>query len=200
MKKRLIHQWVKDATKLIGGQAELARRLSAVMHRDIDRAAVNKMVSGKRDVTADEFLAIETVSGLAIPSPNVAHKIPLIDWVSASRFAEPTSQLPIEESHKLAFADLGPGQFFALMVAGNSMDRVSPEGSVIVVNRTDRDLIAGRFYVFSLRGETTFKRWQSGPPGYLEPYSTDPSHRPIFIHKKRDLEVVGRVKRTLLDL
>ena len=32
------------------------------------------------------------------------------------------------------------------------MDRVSPDGSIIVVDRNHRDLIHGRYYVFSVRG------------------------------------------------
>ena len=37
------------------------------------------------------------------------------------------------------------------------MDRVSPDGSIIVVNKAERELMNGRPYVFSLRGETTYK-------------------------------------------
>lgn len=127
-------------------------------------------------------------------------RVPLLDTVTAGKLAVPMSQIPVEDVPLLAFADLGRGEFFALMVEGSSMDRLSPEGSVIVVNRADKTLVNGKCYVFNHRGETTFKRWQGGEPAYLEPWSTDPRHTPIFIKKKRDLEVVGRVKRTVLDL
>lgn len=127
-------------------------------------------------------------------------QVPLIDAVQAGRLAKPTSQIPLEDVPLLAFADLGSGEWFALRVEGSSMDRVSPEGSTIIVNRADRQLISGRCYVFAVRGETTYKRWQGGDPPYLEPYSTDTVHKPIFPRAKRDLEVIGRVKRTLLDL
>ncbi len=83
------------------------------------------------------------------------------------------------------------------------MDRLSPDGSIIVVNRRDRELVPGRCYVFAIGGQTTYKRWQPArgdDPAYLEPYSTDPIHKPIFIHRKRDFGVIGRVKRTVLDL
>lgn len=126
--------------------------------------------------------------------------VPLIDSVSAGRLTSPASQISIEDVPLLAFADLGPGDFFATRVEGTSMDRISPDGSVIVVNRHERDLFSGRCYVFAYRGETTFKRWQGGDPSYLEPFSTDSVHKPIFVRKKKDLEVIGRVKRTVLDL
>jgi len=128
--------------------------------------------------------------------------VPLLDSVTAGRLGSPSSQIPVEDVPLLAFADLGRGEFFALRVDGDSMDRLSPDGSTIVVNRRDRDLIGGKCYIFALRGGTTFKMWEPGEPGgppYLAPHSTNPIHKPILF-KKRDLEVIGRVKRTVLDL
>lgn len=125
--------------------------------------------------------------------------VPLLDRVTAGRLKSPSSQIPLEDVPLLAFADLGRGEFFALTVEGDSMDRYSPDGSTIIVNKAERSLINGRCYVFSLRGETTFKMWQGGETPHLAPYSTNPINKPIFF-KKRDLEVIGRVKRTLLDL
>lgn len=127
-------------------------------------------------------------------------RVPLIDEVQAGRLARPSSQIPVEDVPLLAFADLGSGEFFALRVRGTSMDRISPEGSVIVVNRRDRTLISGKCYVFAISGETTYKRWQGGDPPYLEPFSTETIHRPIFVKRKKAFEVIGRVRRTVLDL
>jgi SOS-response transcriptional repressor LexA len=126
--------------------------------------------------------------------------VPLLDWVSAGRLAESRSQIPVEDVPLLAFADLGPGDWFALTVEGTSMDRVSPNGSKIVVNRMDRELVAGRPYVFWTREGATYKLWRPGDPVYLEPHSWDASNKPIFIKRRKDFEVVGRVRRTLLDL
>lgn len=142
------------------------------------------------------------LEGEGPPTSQVEGKVaavPLLAWVSAGKLGDPETQIPVEDVPLLAFADLGHGDFFALKVVGDSMDRVSPEGSVIVVNRADRELISDRAYVFSLNGETTYKRWNADPP-YLAPDSWNGSHKPIFLTKKTDIEVVGRVCRTLLDL
>src|SRR4051794_2140975 len=56
-----IAQWVAKAAGVVGGQAELARLVSKELRRDLDRAAVNKMCSGGRTVSAEEMLAIEAV-------------------------------------------------------------------------------------------------------------------------------------------
>lgn len=127
--------------------------------------------------------------------------VPLLDSVTAGRLSAPESQIPVEKVPLLAYADLGPGEWFATRVDGTSMNRVSPEGSVILINRRDRTLISGKPYLFGYKGETTYKLWQAGDPAYLRPYSTEEIHEPIFVrNRKRDFEVIGRVKRTVLDL
>lgn len=130
-------------------------------------------------------------------------RVPLLDSVAAGKLTDPMSQLSADEVPKIPFSGLGAGEFFALKVEGDSMDRISPAGSVIVVNRSDRTLISNKAYVFWHRAEgTTFKLWQPSPP-HLAPFSTNPSNKPIFVQdkgRKRDFEVIGRVKRTVLDL
>lgn len=125
--------------------------------------------------------------------------VPVVSWVSAGKLADPGTQIPVEDVPLLAFADLGRGDYFALKVEGDSMDRLSPEGSVIVVNRRERELIPGKAFVFSVRGDTTYKLWRA-EPDRLEPYSTNPANQAIFIKRQRDMQVIGRVRRTVLDL
>jgi SOS-response transcriptional repressor LexA len=138
----------------------------------------------------------------AARSPRGASKItmvPLLDFVTAGTLASPMSQIPEMDAPKFAFDRLGAGEFFALRVTGTSMNRVSPDGSIIVVNHRDKQLVNGKYYVFSIKGEATYKRWHA-EPAYLDPDSTEPEHRPTFITRKKDLGVIGRVKRTIFDL
>lgn len=154
--------------------------------------------SGLKDISAQAILF--GTKGSPPLAPDVL-QVPLLSWVSAGKMADPQSQIPMDDVPLLAFADLGRGDFFALRVVGDSMDRISPDGSIIVVNKTDRQLVAGKPYVFSQRGEATFKVWRPEPPR-LAPFSINPMHEPIFVKTKKDAErmVIGRVKRTLLDL
>ncbi len=133
-------------------------------------------------------------------APAVA-SIPLLDKVTAGKLRSASSQIPIEDVPLLAFADLGRGEFFALTVEGDSMDRISPDSSTIVVNQADRILVTGKAYVIFRRGEATFKLWRPDPPRFA-PHSTNPIHEPVFVKSKAEAEklVVGRVKRTVLDL
>ncbi len=166
---------------------------------------IDRWAKGERKLTVPwaEKIApvLQTTAGeLLLSDGGGIQRIPLLDWVQAGRLTITRSQIPVEDVPLLAFADLGRGEFFALKVQGASMDRISPDGSVIVVDRSDKTLIAGKFYVFAIRGATTYKRWQAGKPSYLAPFSTDPTEGPIFIEKHKDFEVVGRVRKTMLDL
>lgn len=203
-KKSNISQWVAAAMEHADkmSQAELARRLASRLRVGFDRSKMQKILADRREVSAEEMLAIEEITGFPAPAEarSALMPVPLVDWVSAGRLASSESQIPVERVPLLAFADLGQGDFFATRVQGDSMDRVSPEGSTIIVDRNDKTLVGGRCYVFSVKGETTFKMYQADDPPYLAPYSTNPANKPIFPKKKNDWEIVGRVKRTLLDL
>lgn len=197
--RHMLNQWLEGALKRGGiSQAELARQLTRSLGRSIDRAAVNKMLSGDRKIDANEMLMIAELTGEPPPNSVISY-VPLLSWVSAGQLADAGAELPFDQVKRLPFVDLEPGEFFALKVEGDSMDRLSPSGSTILVNRADRELIQNRCYVFAVRGETTYKRWNAEPP-YLAPHSWNAAHQPIFIKKKSDLEVVGRVRRTILDL
>lgn len=125
--------------------------------------------------------------------------VPLISWVSAGQLTEPGMEVPAADAPKIAISGLGDGEYFALKVQGTSMDRYSPDKSVIVVNRSERALQDGKPYVFAVRGETTYKLWRASP-ARLEPYSTDPSHEPIYLDRKQTALVIGRVRRSILEL
>lgn len=141
-------------------------------------------------------------SGMA-PRPDDKNTafVRLVDSVPAGKLAAPMSQMALDQLPLLIINGLDRGEYIALTVDGDSMDRVSPDGSIIVVNKSDRTLISGKPYVFCHRGRVTYKLWRPDP-ARLQPHSTNPVHDPIYIKDKTEAEklVVGRVKRTFLDL
>lgn len=125
--------------------------------------------------------------------------VPVISWVAASNFSE---AIPIDyssEAPHLLAANLGRGDFLALQVRGDSMDRIAPDGAHIIVDRTDKILVSRAFYVFSRAAheEATFKRWMTNPDR-LEPFSTNLTHEAIFMTNPP--HVIGRVRRVILEL
>lgn len=135
----------------------------------------------------------------AVPLPR-GGLVPLISWVSAGRLSD-TESIPknVRPERYVMASDLGRGEWIALRVEGDSMNLVAPADAIIFVNLSDRRLVENGFYVFSEEdGESTFKRYRGGRRPRLQPYSTNPDHETIQV--SNDLRVVGRVRRTLLDL
>lgn len=123
--------------------------------------------------------------------------IPVISEVAAGKLTDPATQIR-DGDQTIEIGGLDPGDYFATRVSGDSMDRLSPPGSLIVVNRADRDLVRGRRYIFSLRGKTTYKRWEVNP-FRLVPESTNPANEAIFPKSEEEWTVIGRVRLTLMD-
>lgn len=171
MEKEELRQRIKDRLGAIRlGPIEAAEAVPG-----LERNYINDFLKGKKKSfssakqplvaralqwTVEELLN----SGPRIPTSPTPKMllVPLLDTVTAGRLASPASQIPYDKVPLLAFADLGRGEFFALRVEGDSMDRYSPEGSIIVVNKADRTLLNGKCYVFSIEGQTTYKMWQAG--------------------------------------
>jgi SOS-response transcriptional repressor LexA len=127
--------------------------------------------------------------------------IPLVSWVSAGGL-DAVDGVEITGNEEIVLATgLPDGNWIALRVQGDSMDRIAPDGAVILVNRNDRRLVDNAFYVISLpNGETTFKRYRSkgATEPRLQPYSTNPDHETIYL--REDMKPVGRVRRIIHDI
>jgi len=185
-------------------QDELAEELG------VTQATVSRWLSGSqpRGETYNKIMEMGRQRGLIEPLQPKASRsanasrfslIPVITWISAGSLADSKTDIPIQDAPKIAVADLGSGEFFALRVEGTSMDRISPDKSLIIVNRAQKALQDGKPYVFAVRGEVTYKLWRPSPPR-LQPYSTDPANEPIFLDKQQNMYVIGRVRRSILDL
>lgn len=124
--------------------------------------------------------------------------VPLISWVSAGRMTLGETILADATLTHIEVADLPDGDWAALEVEGDSMDRLAPHGSTIIVNRADKILRHERFYVMGTEeGETTFKRYRANPDR-LQPFSTNPDHETIPLTGGE--LVFGRLRRVIIDL
>lgn len=125
-------------------------------------------------------------------------EVPILDWVSAGKLSQSIFQ--DDEKGRIAISGLdNRGDWIALKVDGDSMDRISPPDSIIVINRNDKRLVPNACYVFgTLNGEATYKRYRPGPPPRFEPVSTNPAHEPLF--PDQEPFIVGRVVYSILDL
>lgn len=129
------------------------------------------------------------------PAPGIV-TVPLLTWISAGAMMR--EDVSDEALGDLLVSDLPPGDWIALKVVGDSMDRISPPESTIFVDRKDKELVPNALYVIAdEEGNATYKRFRPGPPRRFEPVSVNTAHEPII--PDRDPVIVGRVKRSVLD-
>lgn len=140
--------------------------------------------------------------GVGAEDASVAHDtgpiVPLVSWVAASRFADGPQVMDADAERMISAGPLSmSGSYMALQVSGDSMDRIAPDGSIIIVRTNDKDLVNRRFYVFASGDEATFKRYMTAP-ARLEPFSTNPAHEAL--PALPNYQVVGRVVRVISDV
>lgn len=127
--------------------------------------------------------------------------VPLVSWVSAGALLQPDMPIPdVDELPPVYAPDLDPsGDWIALRVDGDSMNRISPHDSIIFVNRKDRRLVPNACYVIGDgEGGATYKRYR--PPNTWEPVSTNEAHKPFDLPSGREPDIIGRVRKTILAM
>ncbi|WP_319520217.1 S24 family peptidase [uncultured Martelella sp.] len=123
--------------------------------------------------------------------------VPLVSFISAGKLAEPNGYVESDSHVEIPLGGLPSGDWIALRVEGDSMDLFSPPGSIIFINRREREAVDGAFYVVATDdGEATYKRYRKDPER-LEPESTNREHQTIY--PSNALTIIGRVRRTLFD-
>ncbi|WP_421090487.1 S24 family peptidase [Pseudochrobactrum sp. MP213Fo] len=143
--------------------------------------------------TSPEWLAFGTEDKDAIA-------VPIISMVSAGNFRDTCVIDTLDHFPTMRVTDLPLGDWVALRVEGDSMDRISPPDSIILVNRRDSKLLPGACYIiFDDDGRATYKRYRSNPDRF-EPVSSNPKHEPIFPREGNTPQIFGKVRRTILDI
>lgn len=170
--------WIRDALKHAQmSQAALSRELTRTLGRSIDKAAVNKMTMGKRNISADEMLAIERITGHPISEENRPNSPP---YAPNAVIGQPIDSLPTRALPVYGKAVGGTnGEFimngertglipcppqllmvadaYAVEVRGDSMEPRYFDGETVVVN-PERMPVKGDFVVVQIESDP------SGPP------------------------------------
>jgi SOS-response transcriptional repressor LexA len=194
------------ATNLPPNQiAAVRKRAGLTIDELAERAGLSttyvwRMERGERNVSLKNLQKLADALGVA-PSDLIESKpiadVPILSWVSAGMMARDDVQQDVVG--EIRMSDLDPrGEWIALRVEGDSMDRISPPGSLILVDMTDKALVPNACYIITDGdSQATYKRFRSNPPRF-EPVSTNPSHQPIF--PDGEPAVIGRVRRSLIDM
>lgn len=185
--------------------AAVRKRVGLKIEELAERAGLSttyvwRMERGERNVSLKNLQKLADALGVA-PSDLIESKpvadVPILSWVSAGMMARDDVQQDVVG--EIRMSDLDPrGEWMALRVEGDSMDRISPPGSLILVDLTDKALVPNACYIITdSDSQATYKRFRSNPPRF-EPVSTNPSHQPIF--PDGEPAVIGRVRRSLIDM
>lgn len=199
--KSQILERVDDRLQKLGISSRAAS-LKANGTPDVIRNWKTKEVLPRIDTLAQLARALDvTPEWLAFGAGNEAsHSVPLISWVSAGAFGEADAVHDFEDATRVTATDLPDGDWVALRVTGDSMDRISPPDSIILVNRRDKKLVANACYILQDgEGSATYKRYRPSPDRF-EPVSTNTAHEPLFPDQGNMPAIFGRVGRTLLSL
>lgn len=170
----------------------------------ISVSQLSRFESGDREPRVSELLRVaaalkrswrEFVDG----DDGTERAVPLLSWVSAGKLQRGQTVDALEDALDiLRVPGLPEGDWIALRVDGTSMDRISPPESTIFVNRREKRLIPNACYVIADPEEgSTYKRYRPEPMRF-EPVTFSEGHATIF--PDQEPAIIGRVKRTVLDL
>lgn len=130
--------------------------------------------------------------------PVTAIDVPLISWVSAGELTEQPGLMSYTEFPTVSALDLPEGDWIALRVEGDSMNKISPPGSIIFVNRKDRRLAPNACYVVAdEKGSATYKRYRPNDKPPFQPASYEEIAPPDF---EGAVTVIGRVRRSYIEM
>ncbi len=123
--------------------------------------------------------------------------VPLLGQVPAGKPLDCIEEIKPEKN--IVYPSAMP-DWFALRVAGESMNLVARHGSFIIVNPHNKNAteLDGKFIVANVNNEFTFKRLRLNPPR-LEPVSSIP-HETIYLQSEQECEIVGHVVGQVDDL
>lgn len=173
---RAIHRERAVASKIIHGQVKLQPAHAAPLAR----------LTGLSTMEVLKMAGVDLAQTVAVP---------LISWVKATAFADVGEAVRFAEEYPRIHMDYPRETIFALDVAGDSMNRIAPEGSRIVVDFAEKTLRDRDLAVFSRDGETTFKRYRrtGDNASWLEPDSFNPDHGPLAFSDELEVLTIGRV-------
>ena len=143
----------------------------------------------------EELLELPSAGNVRIVDRPVQN-VPLVSWVEAGELTETVDPYAVGDANEYIPVTHQRSTLIALSVHGQSMNRVAPDGSVVIVDYADKSLTSGQYYVVKLDGRATFKRFRADP-ARLEPDSTE-AHETVFIES--ETEVVGRVIQVINQL
>ena len=127
-------------------------------------------------------------------SKTAIQSVPIISWIDAESVLSPRQKYDFKEkTNGYVPVTYQRKTLFALPIVNNIMERVAPEGSLIVVDFNEKILIPNGYFVVRHNGKVLFRKFEN-KPRRLEPDSSY-LYKTVFIKQK--IDVIGRVIQIL---
>lgn len=124
--------------------------------------------------------------------------VPLISLISAGQLAGHDGVTDFSDCPTVSALDLPEGDWIALRVEGDSMNKISPPDSIIFANRRDKRLVHNACYVIAdEQGNATYKRYRNDQDPPFQPASYLDIPPPQLIGT---ITVIGRVRRSIIEM
>jgi len=151
------------------------------------QSAMSNVFKGIRKLTIPEANLLKDFLGI-VDEPQVQW-IPVIGLAAAGAWQEaihtPMRTFPVPKG-------TGGNRSFGVVIQGDSMNLLLPEGGWAVIDPDQRTLFAGRVYLIQNDDhEATVKRY-CGDPARFEPVSDNPNHE-AFTLEGLPYTVIGRI-------
>lgn len=116
-------------------------------------------------------------------------RVPILGMASAGKAQE---GFAVSEDQEYVEFITDAKRVIAVVVDGNSIDRIIAEGSIAFIDLDDVNPVPNRFYLIRTEEGATLKQYtNAGGIHRFRAYSSDPRHDDIFMNQP--LEVVGRI-------
>lgn len=134
----MLSEWLRKNLALANvSQSDLARKLTERLGRSVDRAAVNKMTTGSRKISADELIAITEILEIRRPDdPIIEPLIASFDPDAPDDDPAPVDAEMAEAARRAYRKNLGPGEVIERDARGGAgvgshSTSVSVDGTIV---------------------------------------------------------------------
>lgn len=188
------------AAKLAGLSDSAIRNMRRAVREGKNQGASIKTIEALAPIlnTSSAWLLEGTGSEEGAFLPTAIVDVPLISWISAGELTHQDATIHLEEYPTFPAINLPDGDWIALRVSGDSMNKISPPDSIILVNRADKRLVTNGCYVIADEvGQATYKRYRPNDDPPFQPASYNDIPAPQL---EGAIKVIGRVRRSIIDM
>lgn len=176
----------------------------------LNKSDISQYLSGKTTPNQDKLVVLsmalnvsETwLMGYDVPRERASHNISIEEVIPIPVYGKISAGQPLEMVENIidytyiTAEEAKKGSFFALEVNGDSMDKIIPNGSRVLV-RKQEELENGEIGVIVINGyDATIKRYERDNENvYLYPESYNPEHRvQRYSLKETPVSILGKVE------